>query len=362
MEERVAISNPKSPKGEVMNMSNDTWQEILTLIKSQVSIPSFQTWIKPVKAEQEGTTWNIIASNEFSRDWLESKYLSLFKDAIREVTKESPEVVFITEEKKETHPQTDLKLDYIVTQINRLSRAEKNQLFQILKKIIAGKPTLNQQYTFESFIVGAGNRFAYSVAQAVTESIGEAYNPLFLYGKTGVGKTHLIQAIGNEVLKQDQEKVVIYLTAEKFSDEWINNVLENNGQDFRKQIGQADVLLIDDIQFFMGKEQAQQEFFHIFNELHLESKQIVITGDRLPSEMSGMFDPLRGRFEWGLVTEILPAEQETGDKWTDDLGDASYSDHANQYDADRLDHLEAEIVELKSQLQKIDSRLNDGAV
>jgi chromosomal replication initiator protein len=277
---------------------DDLWSKALSEIEKKISKPSFETWLKSTKAHSlKGDTLVITAPNEFARDWLESRYQHLIADTIYELTGEELSIKFII-------PQNQHEEDYEIPSARKVKKSddEPSEWPQNM---------LNPKYTFDTFVIGSGNRFAHAASLAVAEAPAKAYNPLFIYGGVGLGKTHLMHAIGHYVLEHNPSAKVVYLSSEKFTNEFINSIRDNKAVDFRNKYRNVDVLLIDDIQFLAGKEQTQEEFFHTFNTLHEESKQIVISSDRPPKEIPTLEDRLRSRFEWGLITDITPPDLET---------------------------------------------------
>lgn len=264
------------------------WQKTLESISSFLSKPSFETWLKPTHPiAYEGNVLTIEVPNDFARDWLETRYSPLLSTTIKELMNEDVELRFVTPDRDD---------------------APKMQI----SAPPAPQPTqLNPKYTFESFVVGESNRFAHAASLAVAEASGKAYNPLFIYGGVGLGKTHLMQAIGHFVLNAHPDYRVVYVSSEKFTNELINAIRFNRTPQFRDTYRNVDVLLIDDIQFFAGKESTQEEFFHTFNTLYESAKQIVISSDRPPKEIPTLEDRLRSRFEWGLITDIQAPDLET---------------------------------------------------
>ncbi|QXE01711.1 chromosomal replication initiator protein DnaA [Terribacillus sp. DMT04] len=281
-----------------MENIQDLWKKTLQAIEQKISKPSFDTWLKNTNAYAlEEDTLIIEAPNEFARDWLESSYSSLIGDTLFEVTGNRLQTKFIIpefqQEEETARPAMPAKT------------ASKDTAAE------SPKTMLNSKYTFDTFVIGSGNRFAHAASLAVAEAPAKAYNPLFIYGGVGLGKTHLMHGIGHYVLDHNPGAKVVYLSSEKFTNEFINAIRDNKTAEFRAKYRNIDVLLIDDIQFLAGKEQTQEEFFHTFNALHEENKQIIISSDRPPKEIPTLEDRLRSRFEWGLITDITPPDLET---------------------------------------------------
>ncbi|MHB9095229.1 MAG: chromosomal replication initiator protein DnaA [Eubacteriales bacterium] len=276
----------------------EIWQKALEIMEKQISKPSFETWLKSAKPFQfQNHTMTIEVPNDFAKDWLESRYYDLIKDSLEEVVNHEISLSFILPNLSETQISPNFT--------SNLSISNKNYQEDIL-------PTyLNPKYTFDTFVVGNSNRFAHAASLAVAESPAKSYNPLFIYGGVGLGKTHLMQAIGHYILSSNQSTKVVYVSSEKFTNELINSIRDDKTVEFRTRYRNMDILLVDDIQFLAGKERTQEEFFHTFNALYEANKQIIISSDRPPKEIPTLEDRLRSRFEWGLITDIQPPDLET---------------------------------------------------
>lgn len=278
------------------NRSSEIWQQVLSVIQTKLSKPSFDTWFKATKATflSEGMVL-VTAPTTFAAEWLETRYTKLVVSTLSEFLGRPVEVKFTIEENRPTDPPAP----FLQTPVVKPAPSEENVSM------------LNPKYLFDTFVIGAGNRFAHAASLAVAEAPAKAYNPLFLYGGVGLGKTHLMHAIGHYILEHNPHMKVLYISSEKFTNEFINAIRDNRGESFRSKYRNIDVLLIDDIQFLAGKDGTQEEFFHTFNALHEEHKQIVISSDRTPKEIPTLEERLRSRFEWGLITDIQPPDLET---------------------------------------------------
>lgn len=278
-----------------MQNIQELWKEILQQISEKLSKPSFDTWFKDTKALRfNNNTITISVPNDFIKDWLDKNYKTLIEDTLYDFTGTRIQANLTTSESVEQPEQQKVTPKISVQTANDDCRN-----------------ALNPKYVFETFVIGTGNRFAHAAALAVAEAPAKSYNPLFLYGGVGLGKTHLMHAIGHFVLDHNPDANVVYLSSEKFTNEFINAIRDNSTDEFRNKYRNVDVLLIDDIQFLAGKESTQEEFFHTFNTLHEANKQIVISSDRPPKEIPTLEDRLRSRFEWGLITDIQPPDLET---------------------------------------------------
>lgn len=278
----------------------EIWQATLDEIEKKMSKPSFETWLKTTRpVSLNGDTLVVSVPNDFTRDWLQGRYSELITKTLHEVVKRNYQVHFVTPRINQDDYTGMMNEEVTLPRINNGSSTIQNSLW------------LNPKYTFETFVIGNSNRFAHAASLAVSEAPARAYNPLFIYGGVGLGKTHLMHAIGHHVLETTPSNKVVYLSSEKFTNEFINSIRDNKTVDFRNKYRNIDVLLVDDIQFLAGKEQTQEEFFHTFNALHENNKQIIISSDRPPKEIPTLEDRLRSRFEWGLITDIQSPDLET---------------------------------------------------
>jgi chromosomal replication initiator protein len=289
-----------------MNIVEEKWPEIIEhlRVEHELSNVSFTTWIQPLKVyEVIQNTVFILVNMNASVEYIEKKYLLPLKVCIAEITGTEFEVVFISED--------DEKLNEIQNMSIEASQKKRT-------KSAAEKAGLNPKYTFDTFVVGGNNKFAHAASLAVAESPGQAYNPLFLYGGVGLGKTHLMHSIAHFTLQNNPKKKVLYVTSETFTNELIESLKngktsgnESAMSKFRDKYRNNDVLLIDDIQFIIGKESTQEEFFHTFNHLHTLGKQIIISSDKPPKDIETLEARLRTRFEWGLIADISSPDYET---------------------------------------------------
>lgn len=275
----------------------ELWEKTLNIMKGELTEVSFNTWIKSaVPVFLNNDVLRLGVPNNFTKEILETRYKDLLINALKIISskKYTIEFTIVSEE------SSDLE--------EKKAKKEVRNTVVVSDEMSA---TLNPKYTFDSFVIGNSNRFAHAASLAVAESPAKAYNPLFIYGGVGLGKTHLMHAIGHYILQHNSKSKVVYVSSEKFTNELINSIKDDKNVEFRNKYRNVDVLLIDDIQFIAGKERTQEEFFHTFNALHDANKQIILSSDRPPKEIPTLEDRLRSRFEWGLIADIQPPDFET---------------------------------------------------
>jgi chromosomal replication initiator protein len=278
------------------------WDKTVKIIKERVSQQNFDTWIRPIRiAAMEADRVRMAVPNRFFRDWLVENYLDLIRESMKSAAGVPLQVEFIVAQ--------DIRPDTAEEKGESAPASEKNPARKTARTRI--NSTLNPHYSFDRFVVGASNQFAHAASVAVADQPAKNYNPLFIYGGVGLGKTHLLNAIGLQTLKLFPDMNVVYVSAEVFMNELINSIRYDKMPKFREKFRNLDCMLIDDIQFIAGKERTQEEFFHTFNTLHDAGKQIVVTSDKFPKDIPNLEGRLRSRFEWGLIADIQPPEIET---------------------------------------------------
>lgn len=277
----------------------NTWSKVIDSLKEKVGQQNFDIWIKPIQlVSMEGERIHLAVPNRFFREWISEHFASHIREVFFQVTAKPCQLHF---------------------QIKNEKIAEKEMIPLPVQRrepetAVPGSTLFNPKYTFDHFVVGASNQFAHAASLAVANMPAKNYNPLFIYGGVGLGKTHLLQAIGNHILPQRvflDAKKICYLSAEEFTNELINYIRFEKMDQFRNKFRKMDILLIDDIQFIAGKERTQEEFFHTFNSLYEARKQIVVTSDKFPKDIPNFEERLRSRFEWGLIADIQPPDIET---------------------------------------------------
>ncbi len=278
-------------------MQKEELNELLTkakeLLKEEMTIIAYETWIRDLDIESaDNNNIVLVANNAFQKESILSRYHDLLKNTFNYITSRNCELQIIL---KDDVTEEELK---VAKQLSNPTNSYPNS-------------TLNPKYTFDSFVVGNNNRFAHAAALAVAEAPATAYNPLFIYGGVGLGKTHLMQAIANEILLNNRNAKILYVTSETFTNQLINAIKDGKNEMFRNKYRNIDVLLIDDIQFIAGKERVQEEFFHTFNTLHENRKQIILSSDKPPKDINLIEDRLKSRFEWGLIADISNPDYET---------------------------------------------------
>ncbi|WP_298038080.1 chromosomal replication initiator protein DnaA [uncultured Desulfuromonas sp.] len=284
---------------------NRLWRETLVHLEQTMSPQNFTTWIKPIRfVGVEKDLVRLEVPNRFVLDWIRENYSLVIRETLSQTGAVSYRIqIDITPHSQAATSDGDEE--------KSPARPSLNENKEILTQTWNGAFNLNEKYTFESLVSGSSNQFAFAAAMAVANNPATTYNPLFIYGGVGLGKTHLINAVGNAILKKNPRMRVCYYTSEKFMNELINSLRYAKMDEFRNKFRSMDVLLIDDVQFIAGKERTQEEFFHTFNALYESHKQIVVTSDKFPKEMPGLEERLRSRFEWGLIADIQAPDVET---------------------------------------------------
>jgi len=275
------------------------WNDCLNYIARRLKPQSFNTWLKPTRGElAESGDFKIAVHNQFVADWIDNHFRELIDEAFLEVLGKKHEVIYVLSGNNDCEEQTSMNLLAVNMPLIPVTKPPVNH-------------NLNDRYRFNSLVVGDFNQFAYAASMAVAEAPGMTkYNPLYIYGGTGLGKTHIIQAIGHQILDLFPNKRVMYATSEKFTSDFISAISDRSVSDFTKIYRDVDALIIDDIQFFTGKESTQEQFFHTFNSLYHSGKQIVLSSDRPPKEIKGLEERLLSRFSWGLVTDLQAPDLE----------------------------------------------------
>ena len=280
----------------MQNELNDLLTKAKELLKEEVTRISYETWIKILEIQSaENDHIVLLTSSSYQKEVVETKFLDLLTNTFNYITNRDCTVSIVSREELEVEARKGI-----------LEGAEK-----VGTPINYATTNLNPKYTFSTFVDGNNNRFAHAAALAVAEAPAASYNPLFIYGGVGLGKTHLMHAIGNEILKNNKNSKILYVTSEVFTNELINAIKDNTSDQFRSKYRNIDVLLIDDIQFIAGKERCQEEFFHTFNTLYESGKQIILSSDRTPKDIPLLEDRLKSRFEWGIIADISNPDYET---------------------------------------------------
>jgi chromosomal replication initiator protein len=286
---------------------NRLWQETLAHLEQTLNPQHFSTWIKPIRfVRVEKDVIQLEVPNRFVRDWIRDHYVPMIRETVSRIGAVAYRIQL---EIKSNFQEKESDVSEI--EIPRHIPLPPDTSRDNQQREWNGMGNINSKYVFDEFVAGSSNQFAYAAAMAVANNPATTYNPLFIYGGVGLGKTHLVNAIGNAIMKKNPGMRVCYYTSEKFMNELINSLRYAKMDEFRNKFRSMDVLLIDDVQFIAGKERTQEEFFHTFNALYESHKQIVVTSDKFPKEIPGLEERLRSRFEWGLIADIQPPDVET---------------------------------------------------
>jgi chromosomal replication initiator protein len=332
--------------------AKQVWRAALGELQVSLSPANFETWLKDTAlVSVEDNRFRVAVPNGFAKDWLETRYRSLISQTLARIVGYSVNVEFEVRESLGSSPGGEPRRPQGPVRLEP-GRAGGD----------ATAVSLNPRYTFRSFIVGSANRLAHAASLSVAERPGQAYNPLFLYGGVGLGKTHLMHAIGNQVIARYPRKRVVYATSEKFTNEFITSIQQGRIDDFRARYRRIDLLLIDDIQFIADKERTQEEFFHTFNAIHEDGKQIVLSSDRPPKQITTLEERLRSRFEWGLIADLTAPDLETRIA----ILRAKAEEHAIPIGSDAIEFIARKVVsnirELEGALNRILAYANMGGV
>ncbi len=287
----------------------DFWAIFKTKLEDELDVSAYQVWLKPLYGNHVGEALEIEAPNRFHMEWVKEHYLAIIQKMMEEIPGAPKKIVL------KVSPESDAKPSRIVVKkpeaSGQPSGVAENRFAADISPVNRHESFLNPKYSFDNFVVGNNSRFAHAACMAVAQAPAKAYNPLFIYGGVGLGKTHLMQAIGQQILEKRKKAKILYISSEKFTNQLIDAIQNRSTLKFRNMYRTVDVLLVDDIQFFSGKEHSQEEFFHTFNTLHDTHKQIVISSDRPAKEIANIEERLISRFEWGLVTDLQPPDFET---------------------------------------------------
>ncbi len=274
------------------------WSESLEILKTKISEQNISTWIRPIHpVKLTGNVLTIEVPNKFIKDWIKDNYKTIIEETLSQIGMVNYTLIIKTNKKRAVEVVKEAPL------VNLEIKKETIRVEDI--------PNINPKYTFDTFVSGTSNQFAHAAAMAVSKNPATTYNPLFIYGGVGLGKTHLINAIGNEIYKNNKSMKICYYSSERFTNELINSLRHAKMNEFRNKFRSIDILLIDDIQFIAGKKSTQEEFFHTFNSLYESHKQIIVTSDKFPKEIPDLEERLRSRFEWGLIADIQAPDTET---------------------------------------------------
>jgi chromosomal replication initiator protein len=298
---RSCITAPQQQESLIELTAVSLWDEVCDRLRGALNDTTFQTWFAGSEGlELDGDTFAISVPNDFTREWIEGHFLGLIAAAVKDSI------------------GGERQVRLLVAEAEPLAQVSLGEAEAAVPAPVTGLPaprpepaTLSTKYTFDSFVIGSSNRFAHAAALAVAEAPAQAYNPLFIYGGTGLGKTHLLQAVGQYIGEHANHLTVKYVTSETFMNDFINSLRDKRIEGFKHRYRSYDILLIDDVQFFEHKDRLQEEFFHTFNSLYEAGRQIVLSSDRPPREIATLEARLRSRFEWGLITDIQPPDLET---------------------------------------------------